>query len=119
MDRFVWVAPHPRGDSDDVRPVASAALEVGFDGIVLFKSDASLQRLGRFSPIHLKGSTFFLGEPEVGRLGMTRSARDDALVRAWRGAAEHGVVRPAPWKIILLENTPAGCLRTGTGVWAQ
>src|SRR5438093_36146 len=114
MDRVVWVAASPRGDSDDVRPVVSAALEVGFDEIVLFKSDASLQRLGRFSPIHLKGSTFFLGEAEVGRLVMTRSAKDEALVRALRGATKHVVVRPEPWKIIPLENLIAFFQGSGT-----
>ena len=114
MDRVVWIAASPRGDSDDVRPVVSAALEVGFDEIVLFKSDASLQRLGRFSPIHLKGSTFFLGEAEVGRLVMTRSAKDEALVRALRGATKHVVVRPEPWKIIPLENLIAFFQGSGT-----
>ena len=114
MDRVVWIAASPRGDSDDVRPVVSAALEVGFDEIVLFKSDASLQRLGRFSPIHLKGSTFFLGEAEVGRLAMIRSAKDEALVRALRGATKHVVVRPEPWKIIPLENLIAFFQGSGT-----
>src|SRR5438132_1256409 len=114
MDRVVWIAASPRGDSDDVRPVVSAALEVGFDEIVLFKPDASLQRLGRFSPIHLKGSTFFLGEAEVGRLAMIRSAKDEELVRALRGATKYVVLRPEPWKIIPLENLIAFFQGSGT-----
>src|SRR2546428_13440059 len=97
MDRVVWVAASPRGDSDDVRSVVSAALEVGFDEIVLFQPDASLQRLGRFSPILFKGSTFFLGDGEVGRLPTIRSAKDDAPVRGLRGRTKNGVNRPEPW----------------------
>src|SRR6059036_2057411 len=114
MDRVVWVAASPRGDSDDVRSVVSAALEVGFDEIVFFKPDASLQRLGRFSPILLKDSTFFLGDVEVGRLATIRSAKDEALVRALRGATKHVVVRPEPWKIIPLENLIAFFQGSGT-----
>src|SRR5881296_2051164 len=114
MDRVVWVAASPRGVSDDVRSVVSAALEVGFDEIVLFQPDASLQRLGRFSPILLKDSTFFLGDVEVGRLATIRSAKDEALVRALRGATEHVVVRPEPWKIIPLENLIAFFQGSGT-----
>jgi len=104
MDRVVWIGASARGDSDDVRPVVSAALEAGFDEIVLVKPDASLQRLGRFSPILLKGITFLLGEAEVGRLATIRSAKDEALVRALRGATKYVVVRPEPWKVIPLEN---------------
>src|SRR2546428_4013259 len=104
MDRVVWVAASPRGVSDDVRSVVSAALEVGFDEIVLFQPDASLQRLGRFSPILLKDSTFFLGDVEVGRLATILSAKDEAPVRGLRGATKNVVIRPEPWKVIPLEN---------------
>src|SRR2546426_1377215 len=114
MDRVVWVAASPRGDSDDVRSVVSAALEVGFDEIVLFQPDASLQRLGRFSPILLKDSTFFLGDVEVGRLATIRSAKDEAPVRGLRGATKNVVIRPEPWKVIPLENLIAFFQGSGT-----
>jgi 3-dehydroquinate synthase II len=104
MDRLVWIGASPRGDSDDVRSVVTAALEVGFDEIVLLKPEASLQRLGRFTTILLKGSTFFLGEAEVGRHATIRSAKDEALVRALRGTTKNVVIRPEPWKVIPLEN---------------
>src|SRR3989442_6606285 len=104
MDRVVWVAASPRGDSDDVRSVVSAALEVGFDEIVLFQPDASLQRLRGFSPILLKGSTFFLGDVEVGRLATIRSAKDEAPVRGLRGATKNVGIRPEPLKVIPLEQ---------------
>src|SRR6266571_3318497 len=114
MDRVVWIGASARGDSDDVRSVVSTALEVGFDEIVLLKPDASLQRLGRFSPILLKGITFLLGEAEVGRLATIRSAKDEALVRALRGATKYVVVRPEPWKVIPLENLIAFFQGSGT-----
>src|SRR5207245_2589209 len=114
MDRVVWVAAFPRGDSDDVRSVVSAALEVGFDEIVLFQPDASLQRLGRFSPILLKDSTFFLGDVEVGRLATIRSAKDEAPVRGLRGATKNVVIRPGPWTVIPLENLIAFFQGSGT-----
>src|SRR6266436_9581269 len=114
MDRVVWIAASPRGDSDDLRAIVSAALEVGFDEIVLLKPDASLQRLGRFSPILLKGSTFFLGEAEVGRLATIRSAKDEVLIRAWRGATKNVVIRAEPWKVIPLENLIAFFQGSGT-----
>src|SRR2546428_319440 len=115
MDRVVWVAASPRGVSDDVRSVVSAALEVGFDEIVLFQPDASLQRLGRFSPILLKDSTFFLGDVEVGRLATIRSAKDEAPVRGLRGATKNVVIRPEPWKGIPLENLIAFFQGSGRG----
>ncbi len=104
MDRVVWVGASPRGDPDEVRSVVSSALEVGFGEIVLPKPDESLQRLGRFSPILLKGTTFFLGDAEVGRLATIRSAKDEALVRTLRGATKYVVVRLERWKVIPLEG---------------
>jgi len=104
MDRVVWVGASPRGDPDEVRAVVAAALEVGFGEIVLQKPDESLQRLGHFSSILLKGTTFFLGDAEVGRLATIRSTKDEPLVRAFRGATKHVVVRLEPWKVIPLEN---------------
>src|SRR2546425_788457 len=114
MDGVVWVGASARGESDDVRSVVSAALEAGFDEIVLVKPDASLQGLGRFSPILLKGTTFLLGEAEVGRLATIRSAKDEALVGALRGATKYVVVRPEPWKVIPLENLIAFLQGSGT-----
>src|SRR5947209_12680365 len=107
MDRVVWVAASPRGDSDDVRSVVSAALEVGFDEIVLFQPDASLQRLGRFSPILLKGSTSFLGDVEDGRLATIRSPADEAPVRGSRAATTNVAMRPHAWMVITTVNRSA------------
>src|SRR5437870_12664751 len=100
MDRVVWVGASPRSDAEEIRTVVSSALAVGFGEIVLSKPDESLQRLGRFSPILLKGSTFVLGDAEVGRPPTIRSPKDETLVRAMRGATKHVVVRLEPWKAI-------------------
>src|SRR3989449_8633292 len=93
MDRVVWVGASPRSDADEIRTVVSSALAVGFGGVVLSKPDESLQRLGRFSPILLKRSTFVLGGAGVGRLATIRSAKDEPPLRALRGATQHLVVR--------------------------
>src|SRR5881227_2088367 len=114
MDRVVWVGASPRSDADEIRTVVSSALAVGFGEVVLSKPDESLQRLGRFSPILLKGSTFVLGDAEVGRLATIRSAKDEPLVRAMRGATKHVVVRLEPWKVIPLENLIAYFQGSGT-----
>jgi len=98
MDRVVWVGASPRGDADEVRSVVSSALAVGFTEIVLSKPDESLQRIGRFSAILLKGTTFVLSDTEIGRLATIRSPKDEHSVRAMRGATKHVVVRLEPWK---------------------
>src|SRR5436309_2358973 len=114
MDRVVWVGASPRSDADEIRTVVSSALAVGFGEVVLSKPDESLQRLGRFSPILLKGSTFLLGDAEVGRLATIRSVKDEPLVRSMRGATKHVVVRLEPWKVIPLENLIAYFQGSGT-----
>src|SRR5256885_16695469 len=96
MDRVVWVGASPRSDADEIRTVVSSALAVGFGEIVLSKPDESLQRLGRFSPMLLKGSTFVLGGAEVGRLATIRSAQDEPLLRAPCGPTKHVSVRLGP-----------------------
>src|SRR2546426_8881501 len=98
MDRVVWVGASPRSDADEIRAVVSSALAVGFGEIVLSKPDESLLRLGRFSPILLKGSTFVLGDAEVGRLATIRSAQGEPPVRAMRRATKHVAVRLVPSK---------------------
>ncbi|HYY47172.1 MAG TPA: 3-dehydroquinate synthase II [Thermoplasmata archaeon] len=114
MDRLVWVGAFPHEDKEDVRSVVSAALEVGFDAIVLAKPDPSLQRLGRFSPILLEGNAFRFDDAEIGRLATIRSPKDEASVRALRGATKHVVVRTEDWKVIPLENLIAHFQGSGT-----
>src|SRR2546423_15075161 len=98
MGRVVWVGASPRSDADEIRTVVSSALAVGFGGVVLSKPDESLQRLGRFSPILLKGSTFVLGGAEVGRLATIRSAKDGPPVPPLPGGTKHAGGRLGPRK---------------------
>src|SRR2546428_8775142 len=104
MDRLVWVGAFPHEDNEDVRSIVSAALEAGFDEIVLAERDESLQGLGRFSPILLKGNIFFFDDAEIGRLATIRSAKDETALRSLRSATKHIVIRMEDWKIIPLEN---------------
>src|SRR5712691_4016176 len=104
MDRLVWVGAFPHEDNEDVRSIVSAALEAGFDEIVLAERDESLRGLGRFSPILLKGNIFFFDDAEIGRLATIRSAKDETALRSLRSATKHIVIRTEDWKIIPLEN---------------
>lgn len=114
MDRLVWVGAFPHEDTEDVRSIVSAALESGFDQIVLAKPDESLQRLGRFSPILLKADAFLFDDAKIGRLATIRSPKDEEAVRALRGETKHVVVRTEDWKIIPLENLIAHFQGSGT-----
>src|SRR3989454_774289 len=104
LDRLVWVGAFPHEDNADVRSIVSAALEAGFDEIVLTERDESLQGLGRFSPIFLKGNSFFFDDAEIGRLATIRSPKDETALRSLRSATKHIVIRTEDWKIITLEN---------------
>ncbi len=114
MDRLIWVGAFPHEDTGDVRSAVSAALEAGFDQIVLANPDDTLQRLGRFSPILLKDRAFFFDGAEIGRFATIRSPKDEASVRALRGATKHVIVRPEDWKVIPLENLIAHFQGSGT-----
>ena len=114
MDRLVWVGALPSEDREDVRSVVTAALESGFDQIVLDRTDDGLQRLGRFAPILLRGDRFTLDGEEVGRLATIRQGSDERAVRALRGATKHVVVRTEDWTIIPLENLIAALQGSGT-----
>jgi len=104
LDRLVWVGAFPHEDNEDVRSIVSAALESGFDEIVLAERDESLRELGRFSPIFLKGNIFFFDDVEIGRLATIRSAKDETTLRSLRSATKNIVIRTEDWKIIPLEN---------------
>ena len=114
MDRLVWVGALPSEDREDVRSVVTAALEAGFDQIVLDRADDGLQKLGRFAPILLQGDRFTFDGEEVGRLATIRQGADERAVRALRGATKHVVVRTEDWTIIPLENLIAALQGSGT-----
>ncbi len=119
MDRLVWVGAFPSEDREDVRSVVTAALEAGFDQIVLDREDDALQRLGRFSPILLQEDRFLFDGEEIGRLATIRRGSDERTVRALRGATKHLVVRTEDWKIIPLENLIAALQGSGTRLLAE
>ena len=114
MNRLVWVGAFPSEDRRDVRAIVAAALEVGFDQIVLQREDERLGKLGRFSPILLKNGAFLFDGVEIGRLATIRTPKDEAAVRALRGATKHVVVRTEDWKIIPMENLIAHFQGSGT-----
>ncbi len=119
MDRLVWVGAFPSEDSADVRSIVTAALEAGFDQIVLDRPEDGLQKLGRFSPILLRDGRFEFDGAEVGRLMTIERPEDERAVRALRGSVRHVVVRTADWKIIPLENLIAVFQGSGTRLLAE
>ncbi len=119
MDRLVWVGAFPSEDSADVRSIVTAALEAGFDQIVLDRPQDGLQRLGRFSPILLHDGRFEFDGAEVGRFLTIERPEDERAVRSLRGAVRHVVVRAADWKIIPLENLIAAFQGSGTRLLAE
>ncbi len=118
MDRLVWVGAFPSEDTENVRSVVTAALEAGFDQIVLDRPVEALERLGRFSPILLQDNVFRFDGAEVGRLATIRRGEDERGVRALRGATKHVVVRAEDWKIIPFENLIAHFQGSGTRLLA-
>ena len=119
MDRLVWVGAFPSEDSKDVRSIVTAALEAGFEQIVLDRPEDGLVRLGRFSPILLREGRFEFDGAEVGRLVTIERPEDERAVRALRGVVKHVVVRTADWKIIPLENLIAAFQGSGTRLLAE
>jgi 3-dehydroquinate synthase II len=119
MDRPVWVGALPRTDKVGVRSLVSAALEAGFDQIVLAQPDATLQHLGRFSPILLKEDEFSFDGEVVGRLATIRVPADEAKVRALRGRTKHIVVRTEDWNVIPVENLIAHFQGSGTRLFVE
>ncbi len=119
MDRLVWVGAFPSEDSADVRSVVSAALEAGFDQIVLDREEDGLQRLGRFSPILLRGDRFVFDGAEIGRLVALERPEDERAARSLRGTAKHVVVRATDWKVIPFENLIAAFQGSGTRLLAE
>ncbi len=119
MDRLVWVGAFPSEDRADVRSIVTAALEAGFDQIVLDRPEDALQRLGRFSPILLREGRFEFDGQEVGRLVTIQRPEDERAARALRGAAKHVVVRATDWKIIPFENLIAAFQGSGTRLLAE
>jgi len=119
MDRPVWVGALPRRGKGDVRSVVSAALEAGFDQIVLSEEDPSLEILGRFSPILLQGDAFSFEDEVIGRLATIRSSKDEAEVRTLRGTTKHVIVRTENWKVIPIENLIAHFQGSGTRLFVE
>ena len=114
MVRIVWVEPLPRRDRADVRSIVSAALECGFDQMVIPGTDRTLRDLGRFDLILAKDDRFLMGDAEIGRRASIQSPKDEASVRALRGKTPHVVVRTENWKVIPLENLIAHFQDSGT-----
>jgi len=104
IDRKVWVGAIHQPSGESRKRVVLAALENGFDTVVLDKKDHALAELGRFRSIILDGSDFFEDGHKIGRLVEIKRKTDEVAAKK---AAEHTqniVISAKDWKVIPLEN---------------
>jgi len=104
IDRKVWVGAIHQPSGESRKRVVLAALENGFDTVVLDKKDEALAKLGRFRSIILDGSDFFEDGQRIGKLVEIKKKADEVTAKR---AAEHSqniVISARDWKVIPLEN---------------
>ncbi len=114
IDRKVWVGAIHQPSGESRKRVVLAALENGFDTVVLDKKDEALAKLGRFRSIILDGSDFFEDGQRIGKLVEIKKKADEVTAKR---AAEHSqniVISARDWKVIPLENLIVHFQRTGS-----
>jgi 3-dehydroquinate synthase II len=104
IDRKVWVGAIHQPSGESRKRIVLAALENGFDTIVLDKKDRSLEKLGRFRSIILDGSDFLEDGERVGRLVEVKKKADEVAAKKAAEAAQNVVISAKDWKVIPLEN---------------
>lgn len=104
IDRKVWVGAIHQPSGESRKKVVLAALENGFDTVVLDKKDQALVKLGRFRAILLDGSDFMEDGERIGRLVEIRKKADEVVAKKAAEQAENVVVSAKDWKVIPLEN---------------
>ncbi len=114
IDRKVWVGAIHQPSGESRKKVVLAALENGFDTVVLEKKDAELAKLGRFRSILLDGSDFMEDGRKVGKLVEIRKKADEVAAKRAAERVENVVVSAKDWKVIPLENLIVHFQGTGT-----
>ncbi|MCU0859028.1 MAG: 3-dehydroquinate synthase II [Thermoplasmata archaeon] len=100
----MWVGALLQPNRESRKKIVLAALENGFDTVVLDKRDGDFAGLGRFRAITLDGKDLKEGGKSVGRLVEVRVKKDEMEAKR---LAEHGatvVISAKDWKVIPLEN---------------
>ena len=104
IDRIVWVGAIHQPSGESRKKVVLAALENGFDTIVLDKKDLALEKLGRFRSIVLDGGDFIEDGERVGSLVEVKKKSDEVAAKKAAERAPNVVVSAKDWKVIPLEN---------------
>lgn len=104
IDRKVWVGAIHQPSGESRKKVVLAALENGFDTVVLEKKDHDLAKLGRFRSILLDGADFVEDGEKVGRLVGIAKKSDEVAARRAAERFPNVVISAKDWKVIPLEN---------------
>lgn len=104
IDRKVWVGAIHQPSGESRKRVVLAALENGFDTVVLDKKDQALAKLGRFRSIILDGSDFFEDGQKIGRLVEIKKKTDEVAAKKAAERTQNIVISAKDWKVIPLEN---------------
>lgn len=104
IDRKVWVGAIHQPSGESRKRVVLAALENGFDTVVLEKKDQALEKLGRFRSIVLDGSDFFEDGKSIGKLVEIRKKADELTAKKAAERSQNVVISAKDWKVIPLEN---------------
>ncbi|HIJ17163.1 MAG TPA: 3-dehydroquinate synthase II [Thermoplasmata archaeon] len=104
IDRKVWVGAIHQPSGESRKRVVLAALENGFDTVVLDKKDHALAKLGRFRSIILDGSDFFEDGQRIGRLVEIKKKTDEVAAKKAAERTQNIIISAKDWKVIPLEN---------------
>jgi len=104
IDRQVWVGAIDQPSSEARKKVVLAALENGFDTIVLDKKDRKFTQLGRFRAIFLDKDEFTEDGKGIGKLVQIVRKSDELLAKKASEKSDHVVISAKNWKVIPLEN---------------
>ncbi len=104
MDRHIWVGAIFQPSSENRKRVVMAALENGFDTIVLDERDSSFTSLGRFRVITLRKDKFTEDGRTIGTFLELKDKNDELKAKKLADKTQTVVISARDWKVIPLEN---------------
>jgi len=104
MDRHIWVGALFQPSSENRKRIVLAALESGFDTVVLDKRDDDFTSLGRFRAITLNGSNFTEDGKVIGSFIELKRKEDELKAKRLSDKQTTIVISAKDWKVIPLEN---------------
>ncbi|MDO5843547.1 MAG: 3-dehydroquinate synthase II [Methanocorpusculum sp.] len=101
---------------DERKQTVEAALEAGYNTIIIRAEDEALKHLGRYTALVKKGDELFSGETKEGVLLKLSGSAD--MDKAYAVKLPLLIVEPSDWKIIPLENLISRFQNTETKIYA-